>query len=132
VTAWILVVTNAWSPVVLRAAFWIWSESRVAGSWLSLISFTSWPITGAGEVAFSGENPKSPSRLYSTAPGLTGPVTKAAGTRSTPVNDESAPSMARGAVIGWGGNASTSRTGMSLAALRLATHVACENGGGQT
>src|SRR5215510_5132206 len=31
--------------------------------WLKLISLTSWPITGAGSVAFSGENPKSPSKL---------------------------------------------------------------------
>src|SRR5207302_1417112 len=104
----ILGVTNAWSPVLLRAKFWIWSESGVSGSWLKLISFTSWPITGAGSVAFSGENPKSPSRLYSTAPGLTGPVTKTSGTKSIPVNDESAPSIARGEVIGCGGNANTS------------------------
>ena len=38
------------------------SESGVPGSWLKLISLTSWPITGAGSVAFSGENPKSPPR----------------------------------------------------------------------
>jgi hypothetical protein len=60
--AGILGVTNEWSPVLLRAKFWIWSESGVSGSWLKLISLTSWPITGAGAVAFSGENPKSPPR----------------------------------------------------------------------
>jgi hypothetical protein len=37
---------------LLRAKFWIWSESGVSGSWLKLISLTSWPITGAGSVAF--------------------------------------------------------------------------------
>src|SRR5712664_4582970 len=107
-------VTNAWSPVLLRAKFWIWSENGLLHGQPSsftqiqkLISLTSWPITGAGSVAFSGENPKSPSRLYSTAPGLTGPVTKASGAKSTPVNDESAPSMARGEVIVCGGNANT-------------------------
>src|SRR5215831_5183034 len=96
----ILGVTNAWSPVLLRAKFSIRRASGEPGSWLKLISLTSWPITGAGGVAFSGENPKSPSRLYRTAPGLTGPVTKASGAKSIPVNDESAPSMARGDVIG--------------------------------
>src|SRR5262249_4873768 len=104
----ILGSTNAWSRVLLRAKFSILVRSGEPGGWLKLISFTSWPITGAGGVAFSGENPKSPSRLYTTAPGLTGPATKPSGTKSIPVNDESAPSMARGEVIVCGGNANTS------------------------
>ena len=87
----------------------------MSGSWLKLTSLISWPISGAGSVAFGGENPKSPSRLYRTAPGRTGPPTKASGTKSIPVNDESAPSMARGAVIVCGGNASTLAIGTSFA-----------------
>ncbi|PWT82301.1 MAG: hypothetical protein C5B58_08470 [Acidobacteria bacterium] len=44
------------------------SESRI-GLRIEVYQPTSWPMTGAGSVAFSGENPKSPSRLYSVAPG---------------------------------------------------------------
>src|SRR5947199_3885172 len=94
------------------------------------MSLTSWPTSGAGDVAFGGENPKSPSSVYSTAPGATGPPTNDRGTKSIPVNDESAASSPSGDVIGCGGPASTSRIGTSsvricarLAAVHLFGHV---------
>jgi hypothetical protein len=80
---------------------------------LKLISFTSCPTSGAGALALGGENPKSPSRAYSAAARRTGPPTNDFGTKSMPVNDESAASSASGAVIGAGGNASTSAIGTS-------------------
>src|SRR5438552_1836340 len=129
-------VMKAWSPVVLRAKFWICS----AGIWLpweavKLSSLISCPTSGAAHPgrgglcesqvsdAFGGEKPKSPSSAYSTAPFCTGPPTNELGTKSRPVKDESAASMASGEVIAWGGNASTSRIGTSSERMsaRLAT-----------
>src|SRR5439155_12188685 len=106
---------NAWSPVLLRAKFWILRASGLSDFSLKLISLTSCPISGAGAVALGGENPKSPSRVYSTAPSSTGSRIKDLGAKSIPVNDESAPSIARGDVICCGGNFSTSRIGTSSA-----------------
>src|SRR5207248_10758815 len=81
--------------------------------WTKLITFTSCPTSGAGSVAFGSENPKSPSSVYNAAPGATGPPTNARATKSIPVNDESAASIASGEVIGCGGPANTSRIGTS-------------------
>src|SRR5712691_2128644 len=97
----------------LWANRWIWRASGLSDFWSKLISLTSCPTSGAGAVAFGGENPKSPSRTYRAAPRSTGPSTNDLGAKSIPVNDESAASMARGEVISCGGNASTSRIGTS-------------------
>src|SRR5215468_10128934 len=102
---------NAWSPVLLRAKFWILRASGLSPFLSKLISLTSCPISGAGGVAFGGENPKSPSREYSAAPSSTGSRTNDLGAKSIPVNDESAPSIAKGDVICCGGNLSTSAIG---------------------
>src|SRR5260370_17645815 len=90
-----------------------------------LMSLISWPTSGAGAVAFAGENPKSPSREYSAAPCRTGPRANESGTKSIPVNEESAASMASGDVIGCGGDASTSLTGRS--SLRILARLADEH-----
>src|ERR1700716_2999535 len=96
--------------------FWFcWSSPCWLEFGPKFISLTSCPTSGAGAVAFGGENPKSPSSVYSAAPRWTGPPTKDLGAKSIPVNDESAASIAKGEVIGCGGNASTSRIGTSSA-----------------
>src|SRR6478672_4702601 len=82
---------------------------------MKLINLTSCPTSGAGSVALGAEKPKSPSSVYSAAPGAMGPPTNDFGTKSIPVTDESAASSANGDVIGCGGPASTSRTGTSSA-----------------
>src|SRR5262245_13916025 len=104
---------NAWSPVLLRAKVWTLRASGLSDFLSKLISLTSCPISGAGAVALGGENPKSPSRLYRTAPSGTGSRTNDLGAKSIPVNEESAPSRARGDVICWGGNFNTSAIGTS-------------------
>src|SRR5262249_44772433 len=76
------------------------------------------------ELAF--ENPKSPSRVYRAAPRPTGPVAKELGTKSIPVNEESAASMARGDVIGCGGRARTDLIGTS--SLRMRSRLAAGQG----
>ena len=73
-------------------------------------------------MAFAAENPKSPSRLYNAAPRLTGPFANEFGTKSMPVNEESAASMASGDVICCGGNFRTSLTGTS--SLRILARLA--------
>ncbi len=83
----------------LWANRWIFSSSGSPGL-LKLISFTSWPTSGPGAVAFPFENPKSPSSVYSAVPRPTGPLPKESGMKSIPVNEESGASMARDDVIG--------------------------------
>src|SRR5438046_1566853 len=65
----------------------------------------SCPTSGAGEVAFPFEKPKSPSSAYSAAPGRIGGAAKESGTKSMAVNEESAASIASGEAICWGGKA---------------------------
>src|SRR5258708_3180607 len=99
----------------------ILSTSGWPGS-LKLMSLTSCPASGAGAVAFAAANPTSPSTLYTAAPGWTGLVVKESGTKSTPVNEESAASVASGDEICCGGNASTSLIGRS--SLRIVARLA--------
>ena len=82
----------------------------------------SCPTSGAGEVAFPFEKPKSPSSAYSAAPGRIGGAAKESGTKSMAVNEESAASIASGEAICWGGKARTSRMGTS--SLRINARLA--------
>src|SRR6516165_8617561 len=90
----------------------LWANREIL-SWsgplsLKLMTLISCPTSG---VPFPFEKPKSPSSEYSAAPRCTGPTAKEFGTKSIPVNEESAASVASGAVIGCGGRASTLRIG---------------------
>src|SRR5207302_5709523 len=73
--------------------------------------------------AFAAQTPKTTTRLKRADPRRMGPFANEFGTKSIPVNDESAASMASGDVICCGGNFRTSLIGTS--SFRIVARLAC-------